>query len=313
MKMSQLEQIIEVANTGSISQAASNLYISQPNVSLSIKRVEDEIGTKLFHRTSSGMIPTLTGVEFVERAKDIMLQIDALGYIYRSDESLLTQKLVVASAGLRILDTELVNLVKKYKQTRIIFNHVTATGSQLLDYIAENKAEIGFCAAYDFTKQLTLRQAAARKLEYHPIGKVPTGIYVGKNNPRFSDKDTVVDFEKIKNIPIIKIVRREFNAPTLQEQLFTKHGISLNPSHEILVDNFGTLRSIIIMLDAYAISTFVANRPLYDYEAAYSDLRFIPFAPGIFESEIGYVQRENTIRSPLANELLNNIKRRFTV
>ena len=313
MKMSQLEQIIEVANTGSISQAAANLYISQPNISLSIKRVEDEIGAKLFHRTSSGMIPTLTGVEFVERAKDIMLQIDALGYFCRSDESILTQKLVVASAGLRILDTEIVNLIKKYKQTRMVFNHVTATGCQLLDCIAENKAELGFCAAYDFTKQLTLRQVATRKLEYHTIGKVPTGIYVGKNNPRFSDADTVVDFEKLKNVPIIKIVRREFNAPTLQEQLFTRLGIDLNPSHEILVDNFGTLRSTIVMLDAYAISTFVAHRPLYDYEAAYPDLRFIPFAPGIFESEIGYVQRENTIRSPLANELLNNIKRRFTI
>ncbi len=311
MKMSQLEQIIEVANTGSISQAASNLYISQPNVSLSIKRVEDEIGAKLFHRTSSGMIPTITGVEFVERAKDIMLQLDALGYICRSDESLFTQKLVVASAGLRILDTEIVNLIKKYKQTRMVLKHVTATGSQLLDYVAENKAEIGFCAAYDFTKALTLRQAAARKLEYHTIGEVPTGIYVGRNNPRFSDKDTVVDVEKIKNMPVIKIARREFNAPSLQEHLLTKHGIALNPSHEIIVDNFGSLRSTIVMLDGYAISTFVSNRTLYDYEAPYSDLRFIPFAPGIFNSEVGYIQRENSTRSPLANELLNNIKRRF--
>ena len=308
MKMSQLEQIIEVANTGSISQAAANLYISQPNVSLSIKRVEDEIGAKLFHRTSSGMIPTLTGTEFVERAKDIMLQIEALGYIYRSDESSLSQKLVVTSAGMRILDTEIVNLVKKYK-----LKHVTASGSQLLDYVAENKAEIGFCAPYDFTKQLTLRQAAARKLEYHTIGEIKAGIYVAKNNPRFSDNDTIVDFEKIKNIPIIKLARREFNAPSLQEQLFTKHGISLNPSHEIIVDNFGSLRSTIVMLDCYAISTYVANRTLYDYEKSYSDLRFIPFAPGILKSELGYIQRENTIRSPLANELLNNIKRRFAV
>lgn len=313
MKLSQLEQIIEVANTGSISQAAANLFISQPNVSLSIKRVEDEIGAKLFHRTSTGMIPTITGVEFVERAKEILLQLDALGYMCRNDDTLLTQKLVVASAGIRILDTELVNIVNKYKQSHVIIKHVTATGAQLLDCIAENKAEIGFCAAHDFSKQIILRQAAIRKLEYHTIGDVMSGIYVGRNNPRFSDKDTVVDYNKIKDIPVIKIIRREFNAPSLHEQLFTSAGISLNPRHEILVDNFGSLRSIIVMMDCYAISTYVSNKKLYEYENPYPDLRFIPFAPGTFKSEFGYIQRENTIRSPLCNEVLNNIKRRFAV
>ena len=195
----------------------------------------------------------------------------------------------------------------------MVITHVTASGSQLLDYIAENRVEIGFCAAHVFTKQVILRQAAIRKLEYHPIGDVMTGIYVAKNNPRFSDKDTVVDFEKIKNMPIIKIARREFNAPTLLEQLITTAGVTLNPSHELIVDNFGSLRSAIVMMDAYSISTYVSNRTLYDYEEAYPELRFIPFAPGTFHSEFGYIQRENSIRSPLVNELLNNLKRRFTI
>ena len=44
MKLSQIEQILEVARVGSISQAAENLYESQPTLSLSIKRLEEEIG-----------------------------------------------------------------------------------------------------------------------------------------------------------------------------------------------------------------------------------------------------------------------------
>jgi len=313
MKLSQLEQIIEVANTGSISQAASNLYISQPNVSLSVKRVEDEIGAKLFHRTSSGMIPTVIGVEFVERAKEILLQLNSLGYICGKNESI-TQKLTIASAGLRILETEAVHLIKKYKQTPMQIKLLTATGPTLLDYVSEGKAELGFCAINNnYTKNMMIRQATIRKLEYHTISEVSTGIYVGRNNPNFTDDDKVVDFEKIKDLPIIRISRREFNGPNLQEQIIESTGIPLNPSQEIIVDNFGSLRSVIVMLNGYALSTFVHNKSFYDYEAPFPEIRFIPFEPGIFNSEFGYIQRENTIRSPLANELLNNVKRRFAV
>lgn len=313
MKLSQLEQVIEVANTGSISQAATNLYLSQSNISLSIKHLEDEIGSKLFHRTPTGMIPTITGVEFIERAKEILMQLDALGYICRANESRLTQKLVIASVGLRVLDFEIAEIVQKYKQVHMIIKHITACGTQLLDCIAENKAEIGFCIIDTFTKQMMLRQVSARKLEYHTIGEVPTGIYVGRNNPRFSDSDTVVDFEKIKNIPILKTDGREFYGPSLQERVFSELGIPLNPSSEIIIDNPGIMRSLLTLMDTYHISSYPMNKTLYDYEVTHNDMRFIPFPPDTIKSELGYIQRGNSIRSPLADEILDNIKRRFTV
>lgn len=309
MKLSQLEQIIEVANTGTISQAATNLFISQPNLSLSIKRAEDELGTKLFSRTSSGMIPTSAGVEFVERAKEILQQLDALSDACRSDKSLFSLDLNVASVSYRVVEIEVANLLRKYDQNSVKINLLDAAGTRLLDCIAENRAELGFCTVYDFTKQVMMRQASIRKLEYHSIGDLQPGIYVGKNNPLFSSKEQVVDFEKIKNTPIVRIAHREFNAQTLQEHLFACNGISLTPRQEIVVSNFGTLRNMLNLIDGYAIAAYL-NIP-YGEDGFYSDLRFIPFAPDTLKAEFGYIQQENTVRSPLANELLKNISRRF--
>ena len=48
MKITQLEQISEIAATRSLGQAAKNLYISQPALSYSLKTLEDELGKPRF-------------------------------------------------------------------------------------------------------------------------------------------------------------------------------------------------------------------------------------------------------------------------
>lgn len=50
-----------VANTGNISKAAKELYISQPAISKSIQKLEDSIGTRLFDRSSRGVTLTDAG------------------------------------------------------------------------------------------------------------------------------------------------------------------------------------------------------------------------------------------------------------
>lgn len=309
MKLSQLEQIIEVANTGTISQAATNLFISQPNLSLSIKRAEDELGAKLFNRSSSGMSLTANGIEFVQRAKEILQQLDALSDVCRSDKARFSLELNVASTSYRIVDIEVARLMEKYDQNHIKVNFLDAAGIKLLDCVAENRAELGFCTVYSFAKQIMMRQISLRKLEYHFIQNLKIGIYVGANNPRFSDMDEVVDFEKIKDTSIIRIAHRDFNSHPLHEYLFMNHGISLTPKQEIVVSSFGVCRNILNLTDSYAIGAYV-DAP-YGEDGFYSDVRFIPFPPGTLEAEFGCVQRENSVRSPLANELLKNVKRRF--
>lgn len=50
-----------VANTGNISKAAKELYISQPAISKSIQKLEENIGVKLFERSSRGVTLTTEG------------------------------------------------------------------------------------------------------------------------------------------------------------------------------------------------------------------------------------------------------------
>ncbi len=87
MNIMHLKYAIEVAKTGSITQAAENLFMGQPNLSKAIKELEENLGVTLFKRTSKGIIPTQKGEEFLVYAKRILTQIDELETIYKNPHS----------------------------------------------------------------------------------------------------------------------------------------------------------------------------------------------------------------------------------
>lgn len=69
MNLLQMQLILEIAKTGSVSKAASSLFISQPNASNSVKALEREVGFSIFQRSSTGMSLTEKGKITVKNAE----------------------------------------------------------------------------------------------------------------------------------------------------------------------------------------------------------------------------------------------------
>lgn len=69
MNWNQLRYVIQIAEEGNLSRAAEKLYISQPSLSVSLRSLEEELGTPLFVRSGSGVSLTLAGKEYVEWAR----------------------------------------------------------------------------------------------------------------------------------------------------------------------------------------------------------------------------------------------------
>lgn len=74
-----LRYVVEVEKSKSISKAADNLYMAQPNLSKAIKELEETVGFPIFERGPKGTIPTDLGMEFIEQAHKVLAQIDAMG------------------------------------------------------------------------------------------------------------------------------------------------------------------------------------------------------------------------------------------
>ena len=72
MNTQQLESFLSVAEHLNFARAAEALNITQSAVSRQIHALENELGTKLFHRTSRSVVLTPSGVIFYEDAKNFM-------------------------------------------------------------------------------------------------------------------------------------------------------------------------------------------------------------------------------------------------
>ncbi len=86
MNTQHFRYALEVEKTGSITQAAENLFMGQPNLSKSIKELEDTLGIVIFKRTSRGVMPTTKGKAFLRYAKSILAQIDEMQSVCRDDD-----------------------------------------------------------------------------------------------------------------------------------------------------------------------------------------------------------------------------------
>lgn len=81
-----LKYAVEVEKTGSISQAAENLFMAQPNLSKAIKELESDLGISIFERSSRGVHLTHKGREFLNYAENILAQLDKMEALSKGSE-----------------------------------------------------------------------------------------------------------------------------------------------------------------------------------------------------------------------------------
>lgn len=74
----QMKYALEIAKTGSISKAARNLFMNQPNLSKSIKELESTLGFAIFVRTRRGVSVTKEGQVFLKYADEILHKLKQL-------------------------------------------------------------------------------------------------------------------------------------------------------------------------------------------------------------------------------------------
>lgn len=69
-----MQYVLTIANYGNLTKAANALFLSQPALSIQLKRLENSLGIQLFERKGRRMILTYAGEEFVKSAREITMK-----------------------------------------------------------------------------------------------------------------------------------------------------------------------------------------------------------------------------------------------
>ena len=142
MTVQQLRYVVAVAEAGSITEAARQLFLSQPSLSSAIKELEGEIGRPLFLRGRTGITLTREGMEFLGYARQVLRQMEVLEdrYVAKRPEKV---RFGVSAQHYTFAENAFVELVKEYGQDRYEF-YYNATGThQILEDVKNRICELG--------------------------------------------------------------------------------------------------------------------------------------------------------------------------
>jgi len=72
MNLREMEYLVAIAQHGNVSRAAEALYVSQPTLSIFLRKLEENIGTPLFERVGRGLVPTYAGTLCLNFAQETL-------------------------------------------------------------------------------------------------------------------------------------------------------------------------------------------------------------------------------------------------
>lgn len=183
MNLQQLRYAVEIERTGSITKAAQNLYMGQPNLSKAVRDLEGETGITIFRRTRKGVEPTEPGREFLSYARTILSQMDELESLYRThDENV--RKLSVSVPRATYIAAAFARCLSGLGQELPLSVHFKETSSMgALSDISSDEAGLAIIRVQDTHEQYyqnLIREAGlAQELlwEFHMV------LLMSKNHP----------------------------------------------------------------------------------------------------------------------------------
>ena len=174
---------VEVERCGSITQAAENLYMAQPNLSKSIKELEDTLGFQIFARTSRGVVPTARGREFLVYARGILNQLQAMEALsQRHDDATQRFSLSMPRAGY-IADcfSALVDSLDKGSPMDIRVREASALHT--INDVADGQFQLGIFRTESKDAGYYLNYLREKSLQYEPVWEYDALLLLSQEHP----------------------------------------------------------------------------------------------------------------------------------
>lgn len=155
LSLRQLRAFLLVAQEGSMTRAAARMHLTISALSMLVRTLEEELGMRLFERTTRRIVLTEAGQQFMPTVRDVFLALDTGLQTLQESKRQRSERLSLATSPL--LAASLVPAV--IAQFRAQFPNVTVTlvdapVDQVVAQVREGKADMGICTADLASKDL---------------------------------------------------------------------------------------------------------------------------------------------------------------
>jgi DNA-binding transcriptional LysR family regulator len=253
MNITQLKYVLEVASASSMREASTRLYVTQPALSASIRELEEEIGILIFERTNKGISLTEDGREFVTYAKKAVGQYGILEDRYLSRDRN-KEKFSVSTQHYNFAIKAFTEVIRRADPERYVFSiHETKT-KEVLDDVGSLKSEVGIISFSVSNEALIRKIFRERQLEFVPLMKRDTYVYVWKNH-RFAGRK-VISIEEMKDYPCVSFDQSSNENYYLTEEAMADYSFD----KMIKSDDRATTMELIAELGGYSVGSGMLSR-----------------------------------------------------
>lgn len=255
MTLQQLKYVITIANTGSLHTAASELYISQPNLSKAIKDLENEMDIIIFNRTNKGVILTDEGTKFLSYARQVVEQASLLEDTYKNKESI-KRIFAISSQHYGFVVNAFVKLVEELGKDKYEFSLRECKTYDVINDVRDGRSELGVLYLSKFNQEIIKRVISSNNLEYKFLFEAKPHVLISKNHPLASKKK--LKLSDLNNYPRLSYDQGLNNSFYYSEEPHALEMVSKN----IVVSDRATLFNILIGLNGYTISSGMISSEL---------------------------------------------------
>jgi len=274
INLNSLKIFLEVANSKSFLDASNRLFLSQPAVSKSMSKLEEDLGVLLFYRDNKGIELTPSGEVLYKYLKDIKDLLLSCERVLTSMNGINEGKIVIGVRS-HIVRNYLMNKIDQFrvKYPKIVIELIDLSTSALIDKLEERKI--------DFIVDSTPIETLYNNIEIKPICSLGTCFIKAKSYKK--DINKIADLEK-ENL-ILPGIRSSIRK-NLEECLYKKE-IEINPvmefeTEELIID--GVRRGLGI---GYVV------KPAVEYLVKADILEYIELGEELPKMEINLVYIDN--------------------
>lgn len=296
MTIQQLKYIVAIVESGSITEAAKKLYISQPSLSNSIKDIEKEVGITIFIRSRSGIALTKEGTEFVGYARQVIQQMELLEDKYISNLSPKT-RFGVSTQHYTFTTNAFVEMVEQFGQERFEFILNETQTHQIMEDVKNRFSDLGIIYLCKNNEAVIHRALEEAKLVFYELFTAKPHVFMRSTHP-LAEKPFVT-LKELGQYPRLNFIQGSYESSYFAEELFS----TVLAEKNIKVSDRGAIVNLMIGMDAYTISSGIFPRYLQG-----DKIVAVPLAEDE-EMRIGYILNDKQELSELGQIYVNALKK----
>ena len=301
MTIQQLKYIITITEAGSINKAAEVLYISQPSLTSAVRELEKELGIAIFNRSGRGVTLTNDGMEFIQYARELVLQYDRVLEKYEGGSGL-KKKFGISTQHYSFAVKSFIEMVKQFDITEYEFAIRETKTQEVIDDVATGRSEIGILYLSDFNRKAVEKILNSNSLRFTHLIDCEAYVYMWKGHPLARNKS--IRFEELMDYPCLSFEQGANGSFYMAEEILSTSEYPMT----IKANDRATMLNLMVGLNGYTLCSGIINEELNGPEYV-----AVPFEADDdiigAKMEIGYITKKNIIMSGIAELYIKELRK----